>query len=140
MAWYNNKGEKAPDVIRVTIDGETAFKFNPWLDESWRTENGYTVWKDDDYDHRRAEFDAACAQFRSICAQIAAAIGDENFRGGFDEMSKLRESAVWGTLEGMQLAQAWSAANDLCVYLGRKIGLDQPKWWYECWRGVEEKA
>lgn len=137
MAWYNSKGEKAPDAIKIT-DGESeGWRFNPWLDSEWRTENGYTIEKPDDYDHKKAEFDAACQQFRAVCQQIGAAIGDDKFHGGFDEMEKFRKAAVWGTLEGMQLAQAWSAANDLCVYLGKKIGLDQPKWWYECWHGVE---
>lgn len=138
MSWYNERGEKAPDAIKIT-DGESeGWKFNPWLSEKWRNENGYTIEKSDDYDHRRAEFDAACQQFRSVCQQIGAAIGDENFHGGFDEMEIFRQSAAFDMLQGMQLAVAWSGANDLCTYLGKKIGLGQPQWWNECWRGVEE--
>jgi len=87
-------------------------------------------------DHRRDSFDSACNQFREVCSNIGTAIGDPDFRGGFDEMSKFQQSAISQTLEGVRLAIAWSAANDLCVYEGRKLGLGQPQWWYECWKGA----
>ena len=144
MAWYNENGEKAPNVVQIEKDGRKRWKFNPAEDEAWRTANGYT------FDHNpvpppqpepvdRTEFDAACVQFRSVCAQIGQAIGDEDFRGGFDEMAEFQRSAAFNSLEGLQLAVAWSAANELCKYLGGKIGLGQPDWWYECWKGVEEE-
>lgn len=78
-------------------------------------------------------FDGACAKFRAICAQIGTAIGVEDFRGGFDEMTVFQESSAYNTMPGLQLAIAWSAANELCVYEGAKLGLGQPEWWYTCW-------
>lgn len=82
-------------------------------------------------------FDSACLQFREICGQIGALIGAVEFRGGFDEMTLFQQSEAYGTLQGLQLAIAWSAANELCVYEGRKIGLGQPEWWYACWRKAD---
>ena len=35
---------------------------------------------------------------------------------------------------------AWSAANELCKYEGSKIGLGQPDWWYDCWRGTADQS
>ena len=83
-------------------------------------------------------FDAACAQFRQICGEIGSAAEIENFRGGFDEMAAFQRSAVYGTLQGLQLAMAWSAANELCKYEGSKLGFGQPDWWYRCWEATEE--
>lgn len=80
-----------------------------------------------------AAFDAACAQFRAICGQIGTAIGKPGFKGGFDEMAEFQASEVYATVEGLQLAVAWSAANELCKYEGSKIKLGQPAWWYKCW-------
>ena len=85
----------------------------------------------------RADFDAACLAFRVICHQIGAAIGVDDFRGGFDEMSAFSAHPVSDTLAGVKLAVAWSAAKELCVYEGRKIGLGQPDWWYDCWKDTE---
>ena len=82
----------------------------------------------------RTDFDASCATFRAVCAQIGQAIGVPDFRGGFDEMAAFSAHPVSDTLEGVKLAVMWSAANDLCTYEGRKIGLGQPAWWYECWK------
>ena len=137
MSYYNARGEKAPDTVKVKDGDSEGVRFNPSLDPAWREENGYTVWKDDD---RRAEFDAACANFRSICQQIGEAIGKEDFRGGFDEMVELQQSPIFSTVDGLKLAAAWSGANDLCTYLAAKIGIGQPKWWHECWRGVDGEA
>ena len=81
-------------------------------------------------------FNAACEQFRTICGQIATAAELPNFKGGFDEMAAFQQSAVFATVQGIQLAIAWSAANDLCVYEGGKVGLRQPEWWYLCWEDV----
>ena len=44
----------------------------------------------------RTAFDSACQQFRAVCAQIGVAIGNENFRGGFDEMDATRSPAGYG--------------------------------------------
>ena len=85
------------------------------------------------------DFDNACAQFRQVCAQIALATGIEGFRGGFDEMTEFQQSPVFATLEGMQLATAWNAADKLCTYEASKIGIGQPQWWYSCW-GIDPNA
>ena len=70
---------------------------------------------------------------------IGNAIGDDNFRGGFDEMAIFQQSSAVDSLSGIQLAVAWSAANELCKYEGHKLGLEQPEWWYECWRDSGEE-
>jgi hypothetical protein len=84
-----------------------------------------------------SEFSNACAQFRAVCAQIEQAAELPGFKGGFDEMTVFQQSPVYSTIPGLQLAMAWSAANELCKYEGEKVGFGQPKWWYECWRQVE---
>ena len=80
------------------------------------------------------DFDAACAQFRTVCGQIATAANLPGFRGGFDEMADFAASAVYATVQGLALAMAWSAANELCKYEGAKLGFGQPEWWYQCWK------
>ena len=83
----------------------------------------------------RTDFDNACAMFRAVCSKIGAMLGVEDFRGGFDEMLIFQQSETFKTLEGLHLAMEWSAANELCKYEGAKIGLGQPQWWHECWKG-----
>lgn len=82
----------------------------------------------------RTDFDNACSLFRSVCAQIGAMLGVEDFRGGFEEMTAFQQSESFRTLEGLHIAIEWSAANELCKYEGAKIGLGQPQWWHECWK------
>ena len=79
-------------------------------------------------------FNAACEQFRAVCGQIATAASFPDFKGGFDEMAEFQRSELYGTLPGLQLAMAWSAANELCKYEGQKVGYGQPAWWYYCWQ------
>ena len=145
MPWFNANGQKCPETVKVVDDkGREGWSFNPSANAEWREQNGYIY----DHDPRPAPpapaapdtsaFDTACAKFREICAAIGEAIGDPDFKGGFDEMEKLQRAPVFGTIEGLQLAQAWNAANELCKYEGHKLGLEQPEWWYECWRQVEE--
>ena len=88
----------------------------------------------------RTAFEAACAQFRAVCAQIGEAIGDGDFKGGFDEMIKLQQAPIYNTIQGLQMANAWSALNELCKYEGAKIGLGQPEWWRDCWRQIDAEA
>lgn len=78
-------------------------------------------------------FNAACQQFKQVCAQIALATGIEGFKGGFDEMVEFQQAQIFNTLQGMQLATAWNAADKLCTYEAAKIGIGQPEWWYRCW-------
>ena len=79
------------------------------------------------------DFNNACVQFRAVCAQIEQAADLPGFKGGFDDMVKFQQSAVFSTLQGMQLATAWNAADKLCTYEASKIGIGQPDWWYKCW-------
>lgn len=83
-------------------------------------------------------FNAACEQFRAVCKQIATVAELPNFKGGFDEMGAFQQSAAFASTEGIQLAIAWSAANDYCVYEGAKVGLGQPEWWYKCWEDAND--
>lgn len=87
----------------------------------------------------RTSFNTACAAFRQVCAGIGAAIGVSDFKGGFDEMAVFAASEAYGTIAGLQLANQWMAANELCKYEGGKIGLGQPEWWYTCWE-IENNA
>lgn len=146
MSWYNSKGEKAPDVVVITdARGRKGHTFNPWADESWRVENGFIYetrpaqTTDENEPMDRTAFNNACEQFRGVCRMIGNAIGDDNFRGGFDEMAIFQQSSAFDSLSGIQLAVAWSAANELCKYEGHKLGLEQPEWWYECWRDSGEE-
>ena len=40
-------------------------------------------------------FEAACAQFRTLCAAIGEFIGDAEFRGGFDEYTEFATSEAY---------------------------------------------
>lgn len=86
-------------------------------------------------DGQPSPFEAACAQFRTLCAQIGAFIGDPDFMGGFDEYSEFATSEAYqqNPVQGNALAIQWSALNELCKYEGAKIGLGQPSWWWKCW-------
>ena len=138
--WYNSEGQPAPDTAWMIINGERVQVQNPAAIEKWRTDNGYI------YTERplpppppapdTTDFDAACAQFRDLCYTIRLAIGDPDFKGGFEEMVKLQQAPIYNTIEGLQLANAWSALNDLCTFEGKKIGLGQPEWWHTCWDQV----
>ena len=80
-------------------------------------------------------FEAACAQFRTLCAAIGEFIGDAEFKGGFDEYTEFATSEAYAQnpVQGNALAIQWSALNELCKYEGAKICLGQPDWWYKCW-------
>ena len=117
---------------------------NVHVDPRWLADHGFEEHTQEWFDEHtpepepipepdRTDFDAACSQFRTVCAQIAEAADLPGFRGGFDEMVEFQQTAVYGTVAGLQLAIAWSALNELCKYEGNKIGLGQPQWWYECW-------
>ena len=79
------------------------------------------------------DFNAACANFRQVCAEIGTLIGDSNFKGGFDEMAGFQASEAAHSEAGIALAIRWIAADKLCTYEGGKVGLGQPEWWYKCW-------
>ena len=90
-------------------------------------------------DGQPTPFEAACAQFRTLCAAIGDFIGDAEFRGGFEEYTVFATSEAYASnpVKGNALAIQWSALNELCKYEGAKIGLGQPDWWYKCWEGAE---
>ena len=125
----NNKREG--DILKV----------NYWLVPSHLEEAGFEQKTQAEIDSYIANFEAsrteafrsACAAFRAVCAQIKAYFGFSAFRGGFDEMELLASNEKYLTLQGLSLAQAWSAANSLCTYEAQKIGINQPDWWYQCW-------
>lgn len=90
----------------------------------------------------RTRFEAACENFRSVCAQIGQLIGKE-FRGGYDDMASAAdyiysqdlttEQGKENAIRANSLMAAWSGANDFCIYEGKRIGLGQPAWWKDCW-------
>ena len=90
-------------------------------------------------DGQPTPFESACAQFRTLCAQIGNFIDDQDFKGGFDEYTEFAMSEAYqqNPVQGNALAIQWSALNELCKYEGAKIGLGQPEWWYKCWEGAE---
>ena len=129
-----------------TFDGQT-FKslpdpfqnISPMNDELFEQLGGTIT--DDGNPTPEQEFEAACAQFRTICAAIGQFIGAENFHGGFGEMASFASSEAYqaNPVMGNGLAIQWSAANEQGKYFGSKIGLGQPQWWYRCWQlaGIE---
>ncbi len=88
-----------------------------------------------------AAFDAACEQFKAVCGQIGTAIGNADFKGGFDEYASFIQSAFAQSnpAQAALLASMWAGANEYAKYEGGKLGYGQPGWWYKCWnieRGV----
>ena len=112
---------------------------SPMTDELF-VELGSTI-TDDGNPTPEQEFEAACAQFRTICAAIGQFIGADNFHGGFGEMASFASSEAYqaNPVMGNSLAIQWSAANEQGKYFGSKIGYGQPQWWYRCWQlaGIE---
>ena len=88
------------------------------------------------------DFAAACTQFRSLCDEIGAFIGDASFMGGFDEYASISSSEAYRAdpVSGNSFAIRWSALNELCKYKGAKAGYGQPDWWYKCWEPAEEQT
>lgn len=101
------------------------------------TELGGEVIDDGEPTHEE-EFEAACAMFRTLCAQIGQFIGKPNFHGGFEEMAGFASSEAYAQnpVLGNTLAIQWSALNEECKYFGSRIGYNQPAWFYRCWELV----
>ena len=120
-----------------TIDGKTYDKLpdpcngvSPMTEERFIALGGMIT-----DDGQPTPFEAACAQFRTLCAQIGEFIGDPDFKGGFDEYTEFATSEAYqkNPVQGNALAIQWSALNELCKYEGQKAGYGQPDWWYKCW-------
>jgi hypothetical protein len=125
-----------------TIDGKTYTKLpdpcrgvSPMTDARFVALGGII-----EEDGQPTPFEAACAQFRTLCAAIGEFIGDAEFKGGFDEYTEFATSEAYAQnpVKGNELAIQWSALNELCKYEGAKIGLGQPEWWYKCWEANSE--
>ncbi len=69
----------------------------------------------------RAEFEAACENFRSVCKEIGKLLNNPNFTGGFDEMSEFENSEAAQSNKGIILSVKWMAADKLCTYLASKL-------------------
>ena len=114
---------------------------------AWTKENDRLIFTSEppaplpDLSAQRAEFDAACAKFREVCAAIGTLIGNPGFTGGFDEMAEFESSEAANTAAGIALSIKWMAADKLCTYLASKLGIGQPDWWYQCWESIiDEEA
>ena len=68
------------------------------------------------------EFKKACALFRDVCRKIGAFIGDENFKGGFEDYAKFINSSAAKSSKASAslLASMWSGANEYLKYEGEK--------------------
>lgn len=140
--WYKEKDNQLwePPTNFFTEDGWIInFNKNPEA----MTAHGWRDWTDAEIaawqaahpapQPDRTAFEEACKAFREVCALIGEQMSCD-FRGGFDDMVAYSAHPVSDTLAGVKLAVAWSAANELCVYEAKKIGIGQPDWWYECWK------
>lgn len=121
-----------PNPLKLA-DGSTISPMNATL----FTELGGEIIDDGKPTHEQ-EFEAACAMFRTLCAQIGQFIGNPDFHGGFGEMAGFAQSEAYqqNPVMGNTLAIQWSALNEECKYFGSRIGLNQPNWYYRCWELV----
>ena len=81
----------------------------------------------------KSSFDSACGHFRQICHEIGELIGNNDFKGGYDDMLVFYASDAYKTDKGLQLATAWAGVNELCKYEAYKLGMGSPAWWHKCW-------
>lgn len=93
--------------------------------------------------HRPDEtaFKQACKLFRNVCSQIGTFIGDDNFKGGFEDYDKFINSSAarQSKASASLLASMWNGANEFAKYEGAKLGYQQPEWWYKCWEYTDEE-
>lgn len=88
-----------------------------------------------------SDFKSACAMFRDVCRQIGAFIGEDDFKGGFEDYGKFINSTAAKSAKASAslLASMWNGANEYAKYEGSKLGYDQPEWWYKCWEYTDEE-
>lgn len=86
-------------------------------------------------------FKQACKLFRDVCSQIGEFIGDDNFKGGFEDYDKFINSSAarQSKASASLLASMWNGANEFAKYEGAKLGYQQPEWWYKCWEYTVEE-
>lgn len=92
--------------------------------------------------------DAFDNSFVPACTDIAIAIGDETFRGSFDDMVKLYQyilgidvSTEYGKgkmFQAIILAIRWQAADALCNHESEKLGWKKPKWFVDMWKRYDD--
>ena len=87
------------------------------------------------------DFRNACKMFRDVCRQIGEFIGDDNFKGGFEDYGKFISSTAAKSAKASAslLASMWNGANEFAKYEGAKLGYGQPEWWYKCWEYTDEE-
>lgn len=80
-------------------------------------------------------FRIACKMFVNACNKIRTFIGNNSFKGGFEDygMFIMSSASQQNPSQAALLAAEWSGCNTYCVYEAGKIGLASPEWWYKCW-------
>ena len=136
------KTKKEDGTIEISIVPTPMRIFNP-TDEQYLQAGYINVTPpppepDLDYERRRQEYLAACAQFRTVCGMIQEFAGLDNFTGGFDEAMEFIQSETFmaNLVQGTYLFSLWQGADKAATYAADKIGLGQPEWWYDCWAQV----
>ena len=138
-------------LIQPPTYDKTSGLVNCHLNETWLTKNGYTQWTDQQINQwhdennkteqiDKTQFNKACSYFRQICQEIGTLIGNNNFKGGFQDMTIFYSHESYKTDKGMQLAIAWSGCNEYCNHEAKKIGLNSPQWWYICWQNSSSSS
>ena len=79
------------------------------------------------------DFEAECAKFRTVCAEIKEFLGLDEFYGGYDELDKYIERPELLTPEGQALKDKLNLYDSSCNHEAGKIGLPSPEWFYKCW-------
>lgn len=117
-------------------------QINVHLNPAWLADNGYTLKTPEEIAAcvsenaatvDRTALDAAYVNFRAVCSAIGTLIGNENFRGGFDEISSFADSEAAQSQAGIVLSLKLTFADKQCTYEAAKLGIGQPQWWNECW-------
>ena len=131
--WNGKTFDRLPGKLKLA-DGST---ISPVTEESFLEYGG--VIEENGKPTPEETFQAACEQFRALCAEIGEFIGDDEFKGGFDEYTAfaMSEAYAQNPVKGNALAIRWTALNELCKYKGARAGYGQPDWWYRCWEYAE---
>ena len=101
MAWYNERGEKAPDVVPVTDEkGRQGWRFNPASDTAWREANGYIF----DHDPRPAPEPQQQTVFTKL--KIRRAMRELNIEAKLDALlaASATFAADWADAQEIDLA------------------------------------